>query len=45
MLSMVFKLTQSAQKRWRKVNGYALLGEIITGVRFVDGVKKRREAA
>jgi len=45
MLSMVFKLTQSAQKRWRRINGHALLGEVITGVRFVDGVKKRREAA
>jgi len=45
MLSMVFKLTQSAQKRWRRINGHGLLGEVITGVKFVDGVKKRREAA
>lgn len=45
MLSMVFKLTQSAQKRWRRINGHGLLGEVIAGVKFVDGVKKRREAA
>lgn len=45
MLSMVFKLTMSAQKRWRKLNGYRLLAEVIEGVNFVDGIKKQREAA
>ena len=36
-LAMVFKLAQSAEKRWRKLKGYELLGEVITGVIFKDG--------
>ena len=39
-LSMVFKLTLSAQKRWRALNGAKLLADVITGVVFEDGVKK-----
>jgi transposase-like protein len=38
-LAMVFKLAQSAEKRWRKLNGYELIPDVIRGVRFVDGVK------
>ena len=34
---MVFKLTTAAQKRWRKLNGSALLAEVIQGVKFLDG--------
>ncbi|GAB1428225.1 hypothetical protein MASR2M17_16530 [Aminivibrio sp.] len=29
-LAMVFKLAQSAEKRWIKLRGYELLGEVIT---------------
>ena len=36
-LSMVFKLASAAQKRWRKLNGSALLAEVIQGVKFHDG--------
>ena len=39
ILAMVFKLGQSAQKRWCKLRGFRLLGEVIQGVKFVDGVK------
>ena len=39
-LTMVFKLTRAAEKRWRRLNGSALLPEVIRGVRFVDGVKE-----
>ena len=39
-LTMVFKLCQSAQKRWRKLNGCALLKEVGAGVEFVDGIRK-----
>ena len=39
-LTMVFKLAQCAEKNWRRLNGAALLPEIIEGVRFVDGLKK-----
>jgi len=40
-LTMVFKLARAAEKRWRRLNGSALLPEVIRGVRFVDGVKER----
>jgi len=39
-LTMVFKLMQSAAKGWRLLNGSSLLGEVIAGVPFVDGVRK-----
>jgi transposase-like protein len=45
MLSMVFKLQMSAQKRWRRLKGYRLLAEVIEGVNFVDGIRKPRKAA
>ena len=38
-LAMVFKLAQSAEKRWRKLKGYELLGEVISGVIFKDGIR------
>jgi len=38
-LTMVFKLTCAAEKRWRRLNGSRLLPEVIRGVRFVDGIK------
>jgi len=40
-LTMVFKLALAAEKRWRRLNGSALLPEVIRGVRFVDGVKEK----
>jgi transposase-like protein len=36
--TMVFKLMQSASKRWRALNGSELLAEVIAGVKFVDGI-------
>jgi len=36
-LSMVFKLASAAEKGWRKLNGSALLAEVIQGVKFQDG--------
>ncbi len=45
MLTMVFKLSQSAQQRWRRLNGTERLGELIEGVKFVDGIKQEKEAA
>ena len=38
-LTMVFKLVQSAERKWRKLNGYELLGDVIRGVQFKDGTK------
>ena len=40
-LTMVFKLVQSAQKRWRALNGSTLIPQVIIGVCFVDGVKQQ----
>ena len=39
-LTMVFKLAQCAEKHWRRLNGQALLPEVIRGVKFVDGIKE-----
>ena len=39
-LTMVFKLAESAQRRWRLLNGYQLIPDVISGVRFVDGIKQ-----
>jgi len=38
-LAMVYKLARSAEKRWRVLNGAALLPEVLRGTEFVDGVK------
>ena len=40
-LTMVFKLAQSAERHWRRLNGCKLLDEVIRGVRFVDGIKEQ----
>src|SRR5271170_961853 len=45
MLTMVFKLTCSAQKRWYRLRRPERLGELIEGIRFVDGIKQEKEAA
>ena len=39
-LTFVFKLAQSASKSWRKLNGSERLAGIVSGVRFVDGIKE-----
>ena len=44
-LTMVFKLMQSAAKRWRILNGAKLLPEVIAGITFTDGIKITQEAA
>ncbi len=44
-LTMVFKLMQSAAKRWRLLNGFQLLDDVIQGVQFIDGIKPNEDAA
>jgi putative transposase len=39
ILSFVFKLVQSAQKRWLRIRGFKRLGEVIEGVKFRDGIR------
>ena len=38
ILSLVFKLVQSAQKRWLKIRGFKHLAQVIEGVKFQDGI-------
>ena len=44
-LTMVFKLMESAARKWRAINGAKLLPEVIAGVRFVDGERPGKTAA
>jgi putative transposase len=44
-LAMVFKLMQSAAKRWRLLNGAKLLPDVIQGITFEDGIKSQKHAA
>ena len=38
-LMMVFKLAQSAEKSWYRLKGFKLLADVITGVKFKDGIR------
>ena len=40
-LTMVFKLARCAEAHWRRLNGAALLPEVIQGVTFVDGLREK----
>jgi transposase-like protein len=44
-LTMVYKLMQSAAKRWRLLNGSQLIDDVIQGIPFIDGVKTQEAAA
>ena len=43
-LTMVFKLMQSAQKRWRTLDGADKISDVIAGVTFTDGVMQSNAA-
>jgi putative transposase len=44
-LTMVYKLMQSASKKWRLLNGSELIPEVIQGIPFVDGIRAQEVAA
>lgn len=44
-LSMVFKLTQAAEKKWRLLNGSEIIPDVIRGIRFIDGIREDKAAA
>ena len=44
-LIMVFKLCQSASKKWRRLDGSPHIADIIQGVKFKDGEKLTERAA
>jgi transposase-like protein len=43
ILTMVFKLCESAQERWIKLRGFNYLAEVIRGVKFINGVREDLE--
>ena len=42
VLSLAFKLGQSAQKRWRRLRGYQWLDKLDQGVTFIDGIEQTK---
>lgn len=44
-LAMAFKLMMSAQQKWRKLDGWNRLPELIQGVAFSDGIAQIQRAA
>ena len=45
VLSMAYKLCKSAEKNWIKLHHYEKLGQLIEGVKFVNGIEQERNAA
>jgi transposase-like protein len=39
MLHMMFKLSECAEKNWRRLRGFDYLAKVITGVKFKDGIE------
>ena len=39
MLHMMFKLGMCAQENWRRLRGFSYLAQVITGVKFKDGIE------
>ena len=44
-LTMVFKLTQSAQKRWNRLRSRKLILKVLEGYKFEDGILTKQKAA
>ncbi len=38
-LAMIYKLIESAQKRWKRIKGFALLTLVVNNVEFKDGLQ------
>jgi len=50
ILTMVFKLGQSAEKGWRKLRGFRRLADVVNDIKFIDGIdeetfQRQRSAA
>lgn len=39
-LTMAFKLIETAQKKWFRLRGYKLLADVVSGIKFVNGIKQ-----
>jgi len=44
-LTMVFKLVQSAQKRWQRLRSKNLIIKVLEGIKFEDGIIVKEDAA
>ena len=44
-LAMIFKLTEAAEKSWRRLDGHNHLPKVILGVQFTDGIEVVRSQA
>ena len=44
LLGLTYKLAMSAEKSWNRLRGFERLGELIAGVKFVDGVRAQPRA-
>lgn len=40
-LTMAFKLMETAQKKWFRLRGYNLLADVVSGIKFVNGIKQQ----
>src|SRR3989339_1095591 len=40
ILTMVFKLCESAGKSWRRLRGFNYLADVIRNVKFIDGIRQ-----
>jgi len=43
-LAMIYKLMESAQKRWNKIQGFKLLTLVVNNVEFKDGIQKEESS-
>ena len=43
ILTMVFKLCESAQKRWNRLRGFNYLADVIRDVKFTNGIRQEDE--
>jgi len=39
LLTLMFKLGQCAEQRWRRIRGFHYLAKVITDVKFKDGIE------
>lgn len=42
-LSMVFKLMETAQKKWQRLRGYKKLADVVKGVIFTNGEYQQKD--
>jgi transposase-like protein len=44
-LAMIFKLTEAAERSWRRLDGHNQLPKVILGIKFTDGIEVVRSQA